>query len=220
MTNNKNQSPFYSQLVQQLLPGLTVSFVAISLGAAFGVLSGRGALAGILSAGVIALITAAFGGTRIQCSGPTAPMTAVTILLVSAVGGGLLADHPDVDPDRFINLVLLLTGAMLIVASLLRLGRFIKLIPKAVISGFMNGIALLIWVGEFCSIFGIGGKTAYLGNVFVNLAIVLLTLLVIFTLPLLLRKISNRLNSFFPATLIAIVVVSTLSNLFGLDVQH
>ena len=220
MTNNKNQSPFYSQLVQQLLPGLTVSFVAISLGAAFGVLSGRGALAGILSAGVIALITAAFGGTRIQCSGPTAPMTAVTILLVSAVGGGLLADHPYVDPDRFINLVLLLTGAMLIVASLLRLGRFIKLIPKIVISGFMNGIALLIWVGEFRSIFGIGGKTAYLGNVFVNLAIVLLTLSVIFTLPLLLKKVSDRLNSFFPATLIAIVVVSTLSNLVGLDVQH
>jgi SulP family sulfate permease len=64
------------QLARQLLAGLTVSFVAISLGAAFGVLSGRGAVTGILSAGVIALITAALGGTRVQCSGLTAPMTA------------------------------------------------------------------------------------------------------------------------------------------------
>ena len=54
--------------VQEFLAGLTVSFVAISLGAAFGVASGRGALAGILSAGVIALITSAFGGTRVQFS--------------------------------------------------------------------------------------------------------------------------------------------------------
>ena len=105
------------QLARQLLAGLTVSFVAISLGAAFGVLSGRGALAGILSAGVIALITAALGGTRVQCSGPTAPMTAVTILLVSAVTGGLLAEHPTADPDRFINLVLLLTGLLLMAAA-------------------------------------------------------------------------------------------------------
>ena len=101
MTTGIRQYPNTDRILQQLLPGLTVSFVAISLGAAFGVLSGRGALAGILSAGIIALITAAFGGTRVQCSGPTAPMTAVTVLLVTAVGSGLLLDHPDTDPDRF-----------------------------------------------------------------------------------------------------------------------
>ena len=67
-------------LLRQILAALTVSFVAISLGAAFGVMSGRGALAGILSAGVIAFITSLIGGTRIQCSGPTAPMTAVMIV--------------------------------------------------------------------------------------------------------------------------------------------
>ena len=206
--------------MQQLLPGLTVSFVAISLGAAFGVLSGRGALAGILSAGIIALITAAFGGTRIQCSGPTAPMTAVTVLLVTAVGSGLLLDHPDTDPDRFINLVLLLTGLTLIVVSLFRLGRFIRLIPKLVISGFMTGIAVLIWVGEIGSLFGLGGKTPYLGNILTNLSITCLTLGLIFILPVLLRQISTRLNSFFPATLIAIVIVTLLSVFLDLDVQR
>jgi SulP family sulfate permease len=194
MTAGTRQYLNADRVLQQLLPGLTVSFVAISLGAAFGVLSGRGALAGILSAGIIALITAAFGGTRIQCSGPTAPMTAVTVLLVTAVGSGLLLDHPDTDPDRFINLVLLLTGLTLIVVSLFRLGRFIRLIPKLVISGFMNGIAVLIWVGEIGSLFGLGGKAPYLGNILTNLSITCLTVGLIFMLPVLLRQISARLN--------------------------
>ena len=220
MTTGIRQYLNTDRILQQLLPGLTVSFVAISLGAAFGVLSGRGALAGILSAGIIALITAAFGGTRVQCSGPTAPMTAVTVLLVTAVGSGLLLDHPGTDPDRFINLVLLLTGLTLIVVSLFRLGRFIRLIPKLVISGFMNGIAVLIWIGEIGSLFGFGGKTAYLGNVLTNLSITCLTLALIFMLPVLLRQISARLNSFFPATLIAIVIVTLLSVFLDLDVQR
>ena len=58
---------------QDILAGLTVSFVAVSLGAAFGIASGRedGAFIGILSSAVIASVTSAVGGTRIQCSGPT-----------------------------------------------------------------------------------------------------------------------------------------------------
>ena len=67
-TKSSSSSSFNaSELIQNLTAGLTVSFVAISLGAAFGILSGRGAFAGILSAGVIAFITSLFGGTRIQC---------------------------------------------------------------------------------------------------------------------------------------------------------
>ena len=64
-----------AEVATNLLAGLTTSFAAIALGAAFGVSSGRGALVGILSAGTIALITGLLGGTRVQCSGPTAPMT-------------------------------------------------------------------------------------------------------------------------------------------------
>ncbi len=208
------------QLARQLLAGLTVSFVAISLGAAFGVLSGRGALAGILSAGVIALITAALGGTRVQCSGPTAPMTAVTILLVSAVTGGLLAEHPTVDPDRFINLVLLLTGVFLIVAAVLRLGRFVRWVPKVVISGFMNGIAVLIWVGEIQSLFGWGGKNNYTGGIVINLTVAAMTLILIVVLPSLLGRVDRRLNSFFPATLLAIVIATAICSFCQLQIQR
>ncbi len=208
------------QLARQLLAGLTVSFVAISLGAAFGVLSGRGALAGILSAGVIALITAALGGTRVQCSGPTAPMTAVTILLVSAVTGGLLAEHPTADPDRFINLVLLLTGLLLMAAAVLRLGRFVRWVPKVVISGFMNGIAVLIWVGEIQSLFGWWGKNNYAGGITSNLAVAAMTLILIVVLPGLLGRVDRRLNSFFPATLLAIVIATAICSFCQIEIQR
>ena len=56
-----------AEIIQNVIIGLTVSFVALSLGAALGILSGRGAFAGMFSAGIIALITAIFGGTRVQC---------------------------------------------------------------------------------------------------------------------------------------------------------
>ena len=70
----------YKEIIQNLIVAITVSFAALSLGAAFGILSGRtdGALIGMLSAGIIALVTSIFGGTRLQCSGPTGPMTTLT----------------------------------------------------------------------------------------------------------------------------------------------
>jgi len=132
-----------------LVAGLTVSFVAISLGAAFGILSGRGAFAGIISAGIIAFITAAFGGTRVQTSGPTAPMTAVSAVVVAFAYDQLLVRLPGANSEQFIDLVLILTGVVMLLMAVLRLGRFIKYVPKVVVSGFMNGIAILFgWINS------------------------------------------------------------------------
>ena len=64
-----------STLVYDIIAGLTVSFAALSLGAAFGAMSGRGAFAGMIGAAIIPIITSLFGGTRLQASGPTAPTT-------------------------------------------------------------------------------------------------------------------------------------------------
>ncbi|MFP6644797.1 MAG: SulP family inorganic anion transporter [Candidatus Latescibacterota bacterium] len=91
-----------------IVVGLAVSFVALSLGAAFGILSGRGAAAGMLSAGIISLITAILGGTRVQCSGPTAPMSVVAAAVVGMAFERLPDIAPGADPDQFINLTLLL----------------------------------------------------------------------------------------------------------------
>lgn len=223
-------------LIKEILAGLTVSFVAISLGAAFGVMSGRGALSGILSAGVIALITAAFGGTRIQCSGPTAPMTAVMALIVAQVGSGFLDDHPDVSKDHFLNLVLILTGLLLVVSAIIRLGKFIQLVPKVVISGFMNGIAVLIWVGEAKTLFGLkptldretgkkvldeSGNVVPLvleGGIAINCTIAGITLAMCFLIPPILRRLHHSLASLLPTTLVVIVLMTAIINLAGINV--
>ena len=68
--SNTSESTF----VYDIIAGLTVSFAALSLGAAFGTMSGRGAFAGMIGAAVIPIITSIFGGTRLQASGPTAPI--------------------------------------------------------------------------------------------------------------------------------------------------
>lgn len=208
-------------LIQNALAGLTVSFVAISLGAAFGIASGRpnGAFIGILSAGVIAFITSLLGGTRVQCSGPTAPMTAVTAAVVLAATTGelatMLATH-GVDQQRFINQVFLMTGALLLLLAALRLGRFIALVPKVVISGFMNGIAVLIVIAEVGKLFGLGDYTQIDGDVTYNVAIAGVTLALSFALKPLLKKLPKLLQ-FLPGALLAIVLVTGGVHAMGLD---
>ncbi len=206
--------------IQNVIAGLTVSFVAISLGAAFGILSTRGAFVGILSAGLIALITSLFGGTRIQCSGPTAPMTAVTVAVIvdakermaqSALGGASV--------DHFVNIVIYLAGALLVVMALLRLGRFITLVPKVVISGFMNGIAVLIWLDQVKKLFGLGGMEAMGGVLALNIAVASVTLVLLFVVPGLLKKHVPQLAHYLPGTLMGILIMTPLVYMLGLDVE-
>lgn len=205
--------------LRQISAALTVSFVAISLGAAFGIMSGRGALSGVLSAGVIALVAAALGGTRIQCSGPTAPMTAVTVVLLASVSDGLLDSHPEVSPTKFVNGVFLITGIILVAAAVLRLGKFILLVPPVVVSGFMNGIAVLIWLNELKSLFGIGSKIPYEGGIWLNGCLALATF-AIASLPVLTKLFRLRINIFVPASLLAIILITMISVIMDLNVAR
>ena len=209
-------------LIQNLIASLIVSFVALSLGASFGILSGRtnGAFVGMLSAGIIASITALFGGTRVQCSGPTAPMTAVTAVLVAFAHDQFLLVHSSANDEHFINLVLIITGIILIVMGIFRLGRFIKYVPNVVISGFMTGIAILIWLDQSKKIFGLGGKTAFTGPIMTNFIIVLTTLLVIIIIPILTKKYLPKISHYFSPTLLAIVLVTLLANILNLQIEH
>ncbi|MGH1457108.1 MAG: SulP family inorganic anion transporter [Alphaproteobacteria bacterium] len=96
-------------IIRNIVIGLAVSFVAISLGASLGVLSGRGAFAGMIATGIIPIITSIMGGTRIQCSGPTAPMSAISAVLIAYVASsydGYLAD------DQFITLTFLMVTCL------------------------------------------------------------------------------------------------------------
>ncbi len=217
MTSSESST---AEFFQNIIVGLTVSFVALSLGAALGILSGRGAFAGMISAGVIALITAAFGGTRVQCSGPTAPMSAVSAVTIAyafeQVAAGTLSG---ISATHFINLCFILCGGIMLLMGILRLGRFIALVPNVVISGFMNGIALLIWLDQVRVLFGIGGKKALNGLVWQNTAIALATLALIFCLAPLMRKVVGPRSRFLPATLVAIVLMTLFTHLAGWQVE-
>ncbi len=203
--------------VPNIVVGLAVSFVAISLGASLGILSGRGAFAGMISAGIIAIITSVLGGTRIQCSGPTAPMSAITAVVVAF---SVSEYDAALSQDQFITLVFLLMALLLIVAGVLRLGRFITLIPNVVISGFMSGIALLIWIGQTNVLFGLNGKEALDGDLLWNVVLVVVTVAVIFATPVFLKKISPKLTLYFPGTLVAIILVSVVAQVLNLPVEY
>jgi len=209
-----------SAIIKNILVGLTVSFVALSLGAAFGVLSGRGAFAGMISAGIIAFITALFGGTRIQCSGPTAPMTSVIAIVVATAASSKWLIYPQMYPDHFVNLVLLLTGVFLMVIAICRLAKFINLVPNVVISGFMNGIALLIWIDQINKIFGLRGKEAFGGPIGLNLLVAVGTVALIFVLPYFTRRGHNNFIKLLPSTLVALVVMTAVSNVFKFPIEH
>jgi SulP family sulfate permease len=206
-------------IIREALVGLIVSFVALSLGASLGILSGRGAFVGMLSAGIIAVITSALGGTRVQCSGPTAPMSAVSATVVAFAVGKLADQASHVIPDHFINTVFILTGIFLLIMAILRVGRFILLVPNVVISGFMNGIAVLIWLSQLKKIFGIGETIPFSGSTWLNLIVVLATLAVIFTFPKISQKLFPKIAHFLSPTLMSIVLVTALVHLSGISIE-
>ncbi|MBK8852785.1 MAG: SulP family inorganic anion transporter [Saprospiraceae bacterium] len=202
-----------------LLAGLTVSFAALSLGAAFGTMSGRGAFAGMVGAAIIPIITSAFGGTRLQASGPTAPMTAVSALVVAFA----YENFPDkVYAEQFITLIFILNALMLILLGIFKIGRFIQYVPQVIILGFMNGIGLLIWYDQIKRLFGWGDKTQIAGSLTTNILIGLATLAAIYLLPFVLKKVGvpDRIRKFIPSMFVTIVLATVLTTIFKTDVEH
>ena len=99
-------------IISDILSGLTVSFAALSLGAAFGVMSGRGAMSGMIGAAISPIVASAFGGTRVQASGPTAPMTAITALIVAFAYDKFAENHAFA--EQLITLTILLSAVLII----------------------------------------------------------------------------------------------------------
>lgn len=202
---------------KEFLAGLTVSFAAMSLGAAFGDQSGRGPLRGVLSAGVLALITSLVGGTVVQCSGPTAPMTAVTVKLFAYALGEkeqFSQDFPGMNPDLFMNMTMVLAGGLLALMAVCQTGKLIQYVPNVVISGFMNGIAVMVWVPQVQGLYG-WGKDKVEGNAILNTALALFTTFLIFNIPKVTGRFCPSFKSFLPGTLIALILVTAFVQACG-----
>ncbi|EPR74006.1 Sulfate permease [Winogradskyella psychrotolerans RS-3] len=137
---------FFSHLKGDAFGGITAGIVALPLALAFGVSSGLGPSAGLYGAIFLAFFAALFGGTNTQISGPTAPMTAVSMVLIA----GLLAIHEgDVSKSLPIILaVFILAGLMQVGLGIFGFGKYIKYIPYPVVSGFMTAIGLIIIITQ------------------------------------------------------------------------
>jgi SulP family sulfate permease len=135
-----------------LLGGLTAGIVALPLALAFGVGSGLGPTAGLYGAIFISFFAALFGGTNTQISGPTAPMTALSTVLVGTIIAN--SDGNIANALPLILTVFFAAGIIQIVLGMLGLGRYIKYIPYPVVSGFMTAIGVIIIVTQLLPVLG------------------------------------------------------------------
>jgi SulP family sulfate permease len=129
-----------------LFGGITAGIVALPLALAFGVSSGLGPSAGLYGAIFVSFFAALFGGTNTQISGPTAPMTAVSMVVIAGIVATFDGDLTKALPA--ILTVFLLAGLMQVGLGLIGLGKYIKYIPYPVVSGFMTAIGVIILVTQ------------------------------------------------------------------------
>lgn len=132
--------------------GITAGIVALPLALAFGVSSGLGPSAGLYGAIFLGFFAAIFGGTSTQISGPTAPMTAVSMIMIAGI---LQTNDGDIDKALPIILsVFVLAGLVQVLIGVIGLGKYIKYIPYPVVSGFMTAIGVIIIITNLLPILG------------------------------------------------------------------
>ncbi len=137
---------FFSNIKGDAFGGITAGIVALPLALAFGVSSGLGPSAGLYGAIFISFFAALFGGTNTQISGPTAPMTAVSMVIIAGI---IAANDGDINKALpAILIVFLLAGFMQIGLGILGLGKYIRYIPYPVVSGFMTAIGVIILITQ------------------------------------------------------------------------
>ncbi len=184
-----------------VLSGLTVALALVPEAVAFAFVAGVEPIVGLYGAFMMGLITALIGGRPGMISGATGAMAVVMVSLVMEHG------------VNYLFAALLLTGAIQIAAGLLRLGKFIRLVPYPVMLGFVNGLAIVIFLAQLkqFEVPGAGGMTEWLSgtSLWVMLGLVALTMAIIHWLP--------KLTVAVPASLAAILSVSLLT--IGLDLD-
>ncbi|AVI50497.1 sodium-independent anion transporter [Pukyongia salina] len=142
----------FTNIRGNLFGGITAGIVALPLALAFGVQSGLGPDAGLYGAIFIGFFASLFGGTNTQISGPTAPMTALSMVVIAGI---IAANEGDVSAALpFILMVFLLAGLIQVVLGVVGLGKYIKYIPYPVVSGFMTAIGVIILVTQILPMLG------------------------------------------------------------------
>ena len=181
-----------------LLSGITVALALVPEAVAFAFVAGVSPVVGLYGAFMMGIITAIFGGRPGMISGATGAMAVVMVHLVSegnALGGS------DTAGLQFLFVTLILAGLIQVSAGVLRLGKFVRMIPHSVMMGFVNGLAIVIFLSQL-GMFKSQGLWLSGLALFTMIGLVALTMGIMVGLPYLTKKV--------PAALTAIVVVSLL----------
>ncbi len=188
----------------ELLAGLTVALALVPEAVAFAFVAGVHPLVGLYAAFLVGLITALIGGRPGMISGATGALAVVMVSLVARHG------------VEYLFATVVLMGILQLGAGLCRLGKFIRLVPHPVMLGFVNGLAIVIFMAQMTQfqITGVDGDKEWMTGfpLVVMLCLVVLTMVIIWLLP--------KLTSIIPAPLAAIGIVAALVIGFGINVPR
>ncbi|MCE0556940.1 SulP family inorganic anion transporter [Motilimonas sp. E26] len=192
-----------------VLSGLTVALALVPEAVAFAFVAGVDPMIGLYAAFMVGLITAVFGGRPGMISGATGAMAVVMVSLVASHG------------VQYLFAAVLLTGLLQILAGIFRLGKFIRIVPHSVMIGFVNGLAIVIFLaqfGQFKEKIGVdeNGDNIYqwlaTEQLSIMIALILLTMAIIHFLP--------KLTTAVPSSLVAIATVTLIAIGFDLDTRN
>ena len=187
----------------EILSGLTVALALVPEAVAFAFVAGVDPLVGLYAAFMVGLLASIFGGRPGMISGATGAMAVVMVALVAQHG------------VEYLFAAVVLTGMLQMGAGLLRLGKYIRIVPYPVMLGFVNGLAIVIFIAQlphFQAVTSEGVKAWMSGStLYVFCGLIVLTMVIIQFLP--------RLTTAVPSSLVAIIVVTLLVLGFNIDTK-
>lgn len=183
----------------EVLSGITVALALVPEAVAFALIAGVAPLVGLYAAFMMGLVTAVLGGRPGMISGATGAVAIVIVTLAKSHG------------VEYVFATAILAGLLQVTAGLLKLGKLIRLVPHPVIYGFVNGLAIIIFMSQLTQFKDASGNWLTGGNLYLLLGLVALTMLIIWLMP--------KFTRAFPASLTAILVVFGLVYFLKLDTK-
>lgn len=183
----------------EVLSGLTVAMALVPEAVAFAIIAGLSPLTGLYAAFVMGLVTAIFGGRPGMISGATGAVAAVIVVLAKDFG------------VEYVFATVILAGILQLLAGILKLGKFIRLVPQPVIFGFVNGLAIIIFMAQLVQFKDESGSWLQGSARYTMVGFVLLTMLIIWGLP--------KITKAVPASLVAILTVFGLVYFLQIDTK-
>ncbi|MEN8119330.1 MAG: SulP family inorganic anion transporter [Bacteroidota bacterium] len=183
----------------EILSGLTVALALVPEAVAFALIAGLSPLTGLYAAFVMGLVTSILGGRPGMISGATGAVAIVLVALAKSHG------------VEYIFATVILAGIIQVGAGLLKLGKLMRLVPHPVIFGFVNGLAIIIFMSQLDLFKDLSGNWLTGNSLYILLGLVLVTMLIIWGLP--------KLTKAIPASLVAILTVFAVVVIFNIDTK-